>query len=160
MEIETPESPENPEDTRPLRAGELARCTGVSKDTLRFYERAGLLPRPARTANGYRLYPPEAAARVLWVRQVLAAGFTIAELAEILAERDRGGVPCRRVRALGAAKLAAVEERLRELAALRDGLREILADWDRRLAAAGPDGRAGLLEALASSHAPRKEMSK
>src|SRR5436305_338280 len=59
MEIETPESPENPEDTRPLRAGELARCTGVSKDTLRFYERAGLLPRPARTANGYRLYPPE-----------------------------------------------------------------------------------------------------
>ncbi len=134
---------------RPLKAGELAELAGVSKDTLRFYERRGLLPRPGRTANNYRAYPPEAVTRVLWIRKVLAAGFTVEELARILAERDRGGVPCRTVRDLGAAKLAGLEERIRELEASRDNLREILEDWDRRLDEAGPDRRAGLLDALA-----------
>ena len=134
---------------RPLKAGELAQRAGVSKDTLRFYERRGLLPSPERTANNYRAYPPEAVALVLWIRKVLAAGFTVEELARILAERDRGGVPCRTVRDLGAAKLAELEERIRELTASRDHLREILEDWDRRLEEAGPDRRAGLLDALA-----------
>jgi DNA-binding transcriptional MerR regulator len=131
-----------------MRAGELARRAGVSKDTLRFYERRGLLAPPRRMANNYRMYPPEAVERVLWVRRVLAAGFTIEELAGILAERERGGVPCRKVRALGAAKLAEIENRLAELTTLRDGLRELLADWDRRLADTAPGSLAGLLEAI------------
>ncbi len=135
---------------QPLKAGELARRIGVSKDTLRFYERKGLLPRPERLSNGYRVYPPKAVERVLWIRRVLAAGFTVDELSRILAERDRGGVPCRKVRELGTDKLAAVENQLRELAVLRDALRVLLADWDRRLAEAGPDRRAGLLDALAA----------
>jgi DNA-binding transcriptional MerR regulator len=141
-------------DERPLRAGEVAKRAGVSKDALRFYERRGLLAPPERLANNYRVYPAGTVERVLWIRRVLAAGFTIDELARILAERDRGGIPCRQVRALGAAKLAEVEARLSELAALRDGLREILADWDRRLDAAGPGARAGLLEALADPPLP------
>lgn len=136
---------------RPLQAGELAERAGVSKDTLRFYERRGLLPRPQRMSNNYRAYPPEAVARVLWIRKVLAAGFTVDELARILAERDRGGVPCRKVRDLGAAKLEELEERIRELQASRDNLRELLADWDRRLEEAGPGRRARLLDALAES---------
>ena len=134
---------------QPLKAGELAQRAGVSKDTLRFYERQGLLPRPERTANNYRTYPPEAVARVLWIRKVLAAGFTVDELARILAERDRGGVPCRKVRDLGAAKLADLEERIRELMESRDTRRELLAEWDRLLEDAGPGRRAGLLDALA-----------
>lgn len=134
-----------------LRAGEVAHRAGVSKDTLRFYEQRGLLPPPLRTSNNYRAYPAGTVERVLWIRRVLAAGFTIDELARILAERDRGGIPCGSVRALGAAKLAEVEERLRELTVLRDGLRTLLADWDVRLAAAGPGNRAGLLEALVSA---------
>ena len=134
---------------RPLKAGELAERVGVSKDTLRFYERQGLLPRPKRMANNYRAYPPEAVARVLWIRKVLAAGFTVEELARILAERNRDGVPCRKVRDLGAAKLAGLEERIRELEASRDHLRELLEDWDRRLEEAGPDRRARLLDVLA-----------
>ncbi len=105
---------------RPLRAGELARRTGVSKDTLRFYEQKGLLPRPLRLANNYRAYPPETVGRVLWIRRVLAAGFTLDELARILALRERGGIPCRQVRDLGAAKLAEIEERLRDLETTRD----------------------------------------
>jgi len=66
---------------QPLRAGDLAQRVGVSKDTLRFYERRGLLPRPERRANNYRVYPLEAVARVLWIRKILAAGFTVDELA-------------------------------------------------------------------------------
>jgi len=138
-------------DEQLLQAGEVARRAGVSKDTLRFYEQRGLLAPPQRRSNNYRAYPAGTVERVLWIRRVLAAGFTIDELARILAERDRGGIPCRSVRALGAAKLAEVEERLRELTVLRDSLRVLLADWDVRLAAAGPDTRAGLLEALASA---------
>jgi DNA-binding transcriptional MerR regulator len=135
----------------PLQAGELARRAGVSKDTLRFYERRGLLPRPERRSNNYRSYPPEALARVLWIRRVLAAGFTVDELARILAERDRGGAPCRKVRDLGASKLAEIEERIRELEGLRENLREMLKDWDRRLEEAGPGQRARLLDTLAGS---------
>lgn len=139
---------DTPPAERPLRAGELARRTGVSKDTLRFYERQGLLPRPERLSNNYRLYPAEAVARVLWIRRVLAAGFTVQELSRILAERERGGIPCREVRELGAAKLAELEQRLRELEATRDALQSVLKDWDHRLAEAPPGERAGLLEAL------------
>src|SRR5690349_5633771 len=132
----------------PLRAGELARRVGVSKDALRFYEKKGLLPRPERLANNYRVYPPGTVERVLRIRRILAAGFTVDELAEILAERERGGVPCRKVRALGASKLAEIEERLRDLEAARDALRDLLRAWDLRLAEVGPGERAGLLESL------------
>ena len=82
---------------------------------------------------------------------VLAVGFTLDELGTVLKVRDRGGVPCRRVRELAAEKLLAVESRLSELSALRDELRSSLKDWDRRLAQTDPAAPAGLLEALASS---------
>lgn len=137
-----------------LRAGELARAAGVSTDTLRHYEREGVLARPRRSANGYREYPPEALARVLLVRRALGVGFTLAELARIFRVRDKGGAPCREVRELAAAKLAEVEEQLRSLAGLRDELRETLTSWDARLAETGDGGRAGLLDALAASDAP------
>lgn len=131
-----------------MRSGELARAAGVSTDTLRHYERKGVLARPRRAPNGYRLYPPEALAGVRLVRRALAVGFTLDELAAILRERGGGRPPCRRVRELAAQKLAAVEERLGELASLRDELQAILRRWDERLARAGDGARAGLLEEL------------
>ncbi len=131
-----------------LRAGELARAAGVSTDTLRHYERKGVLPRPRRAANGYRQYTPDALARVLLVRRALAVGFTLEELARVLAARDRGAAPCREVRALAAGKLAEVEERLAQLAELRGELRVTLDEWDARLARTSDGGRAGLLESL------------
>jgi DNA-binding transcriptional MerR regulator len=136
-----------------VRAGELARAAGVSTDTLRHYERKGVLGAPRRSANGYREYPPEALARVLLVRRALAFGFTLDELARVLRTRERGGAPCREVRALAAGKLAEVESRLRELLALRGELRAILGEWDERLSVAADDGRAGLLESLAGRRA-------
>jgi DNA-binding transcriptional MerR regulator len=137
-----------------LRAGELARAAGVSTDTLRHYERKGVLAAPRRSANGYREYPAEALARVLLVRRALSVGFTLDELAHLLRARERGRAPCREVRALAARKLAGVEERLRELAAVREELRAALADWDSRLAKTEEGGRARLLESLATSESP------
>jgi DNA-binding transcriptional MerR regulator len=62
-----------------LRAGEVARRAGVSKDTLRFYERRGLLEPPRRASNNYRLFPIEVVERLRWIRQALAVGFTIVD---------------------------------------------------------------------------------
>ncbi len=138
--------------SRPLRAGELARLCGVSTDTLRHYERVGVLPRPRRTAAGYREYPAEAAVRVQIVRRALRLGFSLAELARILRVRDRGGAPCREVRALAVAKLENLERQLAELAALRDQFRDLIADWDFRLTRTPNGQRAGLLDTLAENH--------
>jgi len=136
-----------------VRAGELARAAGVSTDTLRHYERKGVLGAPRRSANGYREYPPGALERVLLVRRALSFGFTLDELARVLRTRERGGAPCREVRALAAGKLEEVESRLRELRALRGELRAILGEWDGRLSEAADGGRAGLLESLAGRRA-------
>lgn len=131
-----------------MRSGELARICGVSTDTLRHYERMGILARPPRTRAGYRRYPPDAVARVQLVRRALGVGLTLDELARILRVRDRGGAPCRQVRALAESKLREIEGQIADLSRLREHLRALLADWDQRLAGV-PDGvRAGLLEAL------------
>src|SRR5689334_15071999 len=124
----------NQTQNKPLRAGELAALTAVSTDSLRHYERKGVLPRPQRTESGYRQYPIEAIARVGLIRKALAIGFTLDELANVLCTRDRGGIPCQEVRALAEEKLSALEARLQELAALRDALRETLKAWDEQLA--------------------------
>ncbi|PYT44301.1 MAG: hypothetical protein DMG47_11580 [Acidobacteria bacterium] len=139
-------------NNRPLRSGELARRAGVSPDTLRHYERRGLLPRPQRSAAGYRLYSPEALARVRLIRGALSIGFTVKELGTILADHDRDGAPCRRGRSLAADKLAAVELQLRTLRLWRRELRAALADWDRRLRNPPRGKRAGLLDAFVVAH--------
>lgn len=143
-----------------LRSSELARLAGVSTDTLRHYERKGVLERPRRSPNGYRAYSPQALDRVRLVRRALAVGFTLDELARILRERDTGVAPCRQVRELAATKLAFVEERLKEFAAVRDELRATLKDWDAQLKQTKEGQRAGLLEALATKKAKSERGTK
>ena len=82
------------------------------------------------------------------MRRALALGFTLAELARILRVKDRGGAPCREVRALAAGKLEQVEQQLQDLAVLRDHLRGLLADWDNKLKGTPEGKRAHLLEML------------
>ncbi|HKY43198.1 MAG TPA: heavy metal-responsive transcriptional regulator [Pyrinomonadaceae bacterium] len=137
-------------DKKFLNSGELAKSAGVSTDTLRHYERKGVLARPQRGPNGYRQYPASALDRVHLVRRALAVGFTLDELAGILRVRDSGGAPCHEVRALAASKLAQVEIQLSDLAALRDELRTTLKDWDGRLQRKPTGVRANLLESLGS----------
>jgi DNA-binding transcriptional MerR regulator len=135
------------EDGAGILSGELAARAGVSKDTLRFYERRRLLPPPRRGGNGYRRYPPAALGRVRMIRAALAIGFTVDELASILAVREAGGTPCRRVRRLAGEKLDRLGEEIAALSRFRADLERVLADWDRRLQGA-PGRRAGLLQAL------------
>jgi MerR family Zn(II)-responsive transcriptional regulator of zntA len=141
-------------------AGELSRRAEVSRDTLRHYERKGVIAPPPRGPNGYRRYPEETLARVQLIRRALGLGFTLDDLAGVFRVRDRGGVPCGRVRALAATKLEEVEARLRELATLRDDLRSALRTWDTQLAKTPTGKRAGLLESLPSSTArPKRSAS-
>jgi DNA-binding transcriptional MerR regulator len=131
-----------------MRAGELAPRAGVSTDTLRLYERKGLLPKQARSRNGYRDYTEAACSRVRLVRQAVAVGFTLDELGRILKVRDQGGIPCRDVRELGGRKLSLLDARLAELAKARDRLQVVLARWDEILARTPSGARASLLDAL------------
>jgi len=136
------------EERKPLHSGELACLSGVSTDTLRHYERKGLLT-SQRASNGYREYSPQALARVRLVQHALSVGFSLDELAAFLKVRNDGGAPCREVRALAARKLKELEERIRGLRQLRTELRTLLSDWDARLAEAKNGKRAWLLESLA-----------
>jgi DNA-binding transcriptional MerR regulator len=139
-----------------LSSGELAHLAGVSRDTLRHYERKGVLPRPLRGHNGYRQYPSEALQRVQLVRRALSVGFTLDDLARVLKVRDAGGAPCEEVRKITAQKLVDVQDQLRELTKLRDALQNTLRDWDARLARRGKGNRANLLESLSVDSNPAK----
>lgn len=149
-----------PEPPNTLRAGQLARLCGVSTDTLRHYERVGVLPKPIRTSAGYRLYPPEAASRVRLIRRALSLGFSLSELAKILRTRDRGGAPCREVREMAEGKLLELEQRAAETIALRDHLRGLLKHWDERLRSTPAGGRALLLEALGEAPSGKRRLKR
>jgi DNA-binding transcriptional MerR regulator len=135
-----------------LHSGALARLTGISADTVRYYERRALLPTAARSASGYRLFPQEAVFRTRLIRAALSIGFSVNELAGIFRERHRGGSPCHRVRELAAGKLTALEARLHDLQFWRRQLRTTLAEWDRLLAKTPGGQQAKLLEAFAAVH--------
>lgn len=113
--------------------GEVARATGVTTKTLRYYEAEGLLHEPRRTPNGYRDYPPDVLARVAFIRHAQAAGLTLHQIHAVLAIRDEGHAPCVHVGALVADRLSDVDQRLRELRETRGQLRQLqqrLAELD------------------------------
>lgn len=124
----------------------------MSADTVRHYERQGLLPVAPRSATGYRLFPREALARMRLIRAALSIGFSVSELSDIFRERKNGSTPCRRVRDMAADKLSTLESRIRDLQSWRRDLRTTLAKWDSLLAKTPPGKQARLLEALAVTH--------
>jgi DNA-binding transcriptional MerR regulator len=137
---------ENPRRT--FRAGALSNAAGVSTDTLRHYEKLGLLKKPPRTPSGYRAYPPKSLDRVLLIRNALACGFTLKELVTILRVRDAGGAPCRKVASLAHEKVQQLTSQIEQLIHLRDALKRTAEEWDRRLENVSPRDRANLLESL------------
>jgi len=114
--------------------GDLATRGGLSAKAIRFYEQAGLLPQPPRTPGGYRDYPPGAVDRLAFIRHAQAAGFTLADIRDVLAIRDSGQAPCQHVSVLIDEHLARVERRIAELTGARDALK----DLQRRAAATDP----------------------
>ena len=131
----------------PMGPRDVAKATGVSTDTLRHYERKGLLPRVTRTAAGYRQYSAATVERVLLIQRALIVGFSLADLKRVLAVRDRGGSPCVGVRVLVGERLEQLNRRIEEMLALRDELRVLMTDWDARLTRT-PKERAHMLETL------------
>lgn len=129
-----------------MRSGQLAHLTGVSTDTLRYYERLGLLRTPTRSSGNYRNYDPGSSERVRLIQQALKIGFSLKELKAILTIRDRGGIPCRHVRRTLSARMRAVERQIEELVVMRATLMQIAKDWDHRLSRAGKGKSAKLLE--------------
>jgi MerR family mercuric resistance operon transcriptional regulator len=103
-----------------LRSGEVAAAAGVGRQTLRYYERRGLLPEPDRTLGGQRVYPPDTVALLRMIKGAQRVGFTLDEVAGLLG-------PGTRPAALAAAKLPGVEARIAELTAVRDTLRATVA---------------------------------
>lgn len=131
-----------------LSTGELAKEAGVGTDTIRHYERLGLLPIARRSPNNYRSVPAESFHRLKLIRRALSFGFTLGELSGILHKRDKGGLPCAEVRALAAEKLAQAELNIAALERYASRLRETLQKRDQRLAAAPRGERAWLQESL------------
>lgn len=134
-----------------LLIGELADLTEVSRDTLRHYERKGVLPHPVRSPNGYRLYSARLVDRVKLIRHSLAVGFTLDELARIFAERKGGNVPCREVYSLVVSKLENVKLRIAEMEILRGDLEGLVLDWTEKLEDVSENTAVHLLEDLAVS---------
>ena len=102
-------------NNKPLSIGVVARLAGVPLTTVRFYERANVVRPVARTAANYRLYPPDAVARIRFTRRAQELGFTLREVKELLALRPGGGRSCRKVRATATAKIADIEARIQSL---------------------------------------------
>ncbi len=113
-----------------MRIGELAKTARVTPDTIRYYEREGLLPSPQRTESGYRDYGPGVMDDLLFIKKAQALGLKLSDVREVLEISSGGKPPCEHVRATVSARLVEVGERLRELRALRATLRETLERLD------------------------------
>jgi MerR family mercuric resistance operon transcriptional regulator len=112
--------------TEPLRSGTLAAAAGVNQQTLRYYERRGLLPEPIRSPGGHRLYPPESVTLLRVVKTAQRLGFTLDEIAELLqAGRHRHGH--RGLLPRAAAKLAEIEAKIADLQLMAATLRDAMA---------------------------------
>ena len=105
-----------------MRIGELAAASGTTTKTLRFYEESGLLPEVERGENGYRDYGPETLSRLGFIRRGRAAGFTLAQIREVIDIREAGEAPCHHVYELLSARLDEVDRQMADLGALRAAL--------------------------------------
>ena len=117
---------------KPLTIGALARRAGVGVETIRFYERKGLVRRPPRPDRSFRVYPEETVARIRFIRQAQALGFTLREIAGMLALRVTPGTDSAAVRSRAVVKLANVEARLAELKRIRGALAKLIAGCSGR----------------------------
>lgn len=130
-----------------LAIGALAKRAGVGVETVRFYERRGLVRRPARPRIGYRAYPEDAVGRIRFIRNAQGLGFSLQEIKELLELRLKAGTSCAAVRSRAAAKVADVKRRLADLERIRIALDKLVAACPGRGALAS----CTILEALDSA---------
>ena len=100
--------------------GTLSKKTGVSTETIRYYERIGLIPQPQRADNGYRIYAEEDSERLSFIRRARALDIALNEIEEILAFRERNEPPCSHVMRVMERRIEEIESRIRDLQRMRD----------------------------------------
>ncbi|NOX26336.1 MAG: MerR family DNA-binding protein [Deltaproteobacteria bacterium] len=108
-----------------LTIGKVAKRAGVGVETVRFYERQGLIEQPPRTGSGYRQYPEEAVLRILLIKRAKVLGFTLKEIGELLALRNEAGTTCKDIERRARTKLADINHKIEELTKMRDILSEL-----------------------------------
>ncbi len=131
-------------ETSPLRTSELAQRAGVNPQSLRYYERRGLLPAPPRSPSGYRLYPPSALRVLRFIKRAQRLGFSLREVEELLSLRVGEGSTCAMVRSLAEEKIADIEAKMRELKTMKAALEELTAACGGR----GPASECPILDAM------------
>ena len=127
-----------------FKTSEVARAGGVNLETIRYYERHGLLPKPPRTPAGYRTFDPEAVRRIRFIKQAQVLGFSLKEIRELLSLRIDPRRSCGDVRTRAEAKLADIEGKIRSLRAIKKTLARFIAACSGR----GPVSGCPILEAL------------
>ena len=127
-----------------LTMSRLARLGGVNPETVRYYERQGLLAKPPRTAAGYRLFPAEAARRLRFIKRAQELGFSLTEIGELLSLRMRPGAGHTAIRARAHAKIADVDQKIRALHAIKHALRTLTDRCER----CGPLDACPILQSL------------
>lgn len=110
-----------------MTRGELARATGCNGETIRYYERAGLLPDPPRTAGGHRVYGPEHRRRLGFVLRGRALGFSLEDLRTLLSLVDRGDYSCADVQGISQRHLAEIRAKQADLARLERTLADLVS---------------------------------
>lgn len=121
-----------------LTVRQLARIAGVGPDSIRIYERMGIVPKAERSPAGYRLWNAREVQYLKWVAPAKRAGFTLHELADIFRRYRAGSPPCRAVQGLLQRKLADLDRQIDELCTTRSELRRVLVRWKGRMRHAAP----------------------
>jgi Hg(II)-responsive transcriptional regulator len=130
---------------RRLHTGELARQAGVNVETLRFYEREGLLAKPPQRPSGYREYPPEAVDLVFFIRGAKQLGFSLKEVKELLALREVPRASCGDVVVIAERKVADIDAKISDLRAMRAALTKLL----KQCPGTAPIAQCPIVESLA-----------
>lgn len=130
-----------------LTIGRAAREAGVSVETIRFYERRGLIPQPPKPKDGYRLYTPETVERIRFIQKAQEIGFSLRNIDELLSLRAHPETDCAEVRERAAAKIADVDHKIAELKRVRAALEKVVASCPGH----GALSACTILEALQSS---------
>jgi Hg(II)-responsive transcriptional regulator len=127
-----------------LKVGEVAKRAGVNLQTIHYYERRGLLPKPPRTESNYRTYPDEAVLRVRFIKRAQELGFTLKEIKELLSLRAAPRTRCADVRNRAEAKVQDIDDKVKTLRAMRKALTKLIGECSGK----GPVTQCPILEAL------------
>ena len=114
-----------------MRTSEVAAQAHVNTQTLRYYERRGLLPQPQRTRSGYRAYTPDAVRVVRFVKRAQQLGFTLDDIEELLHLADGGPASCDDTKTMARARIADLQHRIADLVGMRDALARLVDTCDQ-----------------------------